>query len=101
MIDVITDIDSAPTLTLSINSKWFSGDVTIIDMSFYEPYKEIGDNVICVFIYFGFLWNIFIRLPDIIKGAGASSYFNLQINDINAYRKTGFGRSSSIQRRGF
>lgn len=94
MSDVITDTTSSPVFYVDVGeNKWFSGKVKVVDLSWYEPYRELGDNVICIFAYVSFLWNIFIRLPDIIAGAGASSYAGNQISDIKAYKKTGFGRT--------
>ena len=101
MVDVITDTESSPKYSMNVNSKWYSGEVTIVDLSWYAPYKELGDNIICIFAYLAFLWNIFIRLPDIIQGAGASSYAGDMAGDIRAYKNTGFGRISNIKRRGF
>lgn len=95
MVDVITNTSEAPKFQLNVNSKYYKGTLTIVDLSWYSPYKEMGDNVICIFAYLGFLWRIFIRLPDIIRGAGASSYAPNMLGDIEAFRKTGFGRSSS------
>jgi hypothetical protein len=82
MLDVITNTSKAPKFQLNVNSKYYKGTLTIVDLSWYAPYKEMGDNVICIFAYLGFLWRIFIRLPDIIRGAGATSY---SLN--NAYEK--------------
>lgn len=95
MVDVITNTSEAPKFQLNVNSKYYKGTLTIVDLSWYAPYKEMGDNVICIFAYLGFLWRIFIRLPDIIRGAGASSYAPNMLGDIEVFRKTGFGRSSS------
>ncbi len=95
MIDVITNTKEAPKFLININSKYYTGTITLLDLSWYEPYREYGDTVICIFVYLGFLWRIFIRLPDIIKGAGASSYTSNMLGDIEAFKKTGFGRSSS------
>lgn len=95
MVDVITNTEEAPKFQINVNSKYYKGTLTIVDLSWYAPYKEMGDNVICIFAYLGFLWRIFIRLPDIIRGAGASSYAPNMLGDIEAFRKTGFGRSSS------
>ena len=95
MVDVITNTEEAPKFQLNVNSKYYKGTLTIVDLSWYAPYKEMGDNVICIFAYLGFLWRIFIRLPDIIRGAGASSYAPNMLGDIETFRKTGFGRSSS------
>ena len=101
MISVITDVESEPKYYINVDSKWYKGKICIVDLSWYAPYKDLGDNIICIFVYLSFLWNIFLRLPDIINGAGASSYAGNMVNDIEAYRKTGFGRSSSYKNRGF
>lgn len=99
MIEVITDDTKTPKFELTVNSKWYSGKVTVIDFSWYDDYRDLGDNVICCFCYLSFLWHIFKRLPDIIQGAGADSYVVSMGNDIEAYRVTGFGRSSNIRKR--
>lgn len=101
MVDVITNTKEAPKFQINVNSKYYKGTLTIVDLSWYAPYKEMGDNVICIFAYLGFLWRIFIRLPDIIRGAGASSYAPNMLGDIEAFRKTGFGRSSSPRSKTF
>lgn len=101
MIDVITDTSATPTFKVYIDCWAYTGEVTIIDFSWYAPYKETGDTIICIFAYCMFLWNIFIKLPDIIHGAGASSYVGNMVGDIQAYKATGFGRSSSYKNRGF
>lgn len=99
MVDTITDNTRVPKFQVNVNSKWYTGTVTVVDFSWYDNYREFGDNVICIFCYLGFLWNIFKRLPDIIQGAGASSYSMDMINDIKTYKVTGFGRSSNMFRR--
>ena len=71
MIDVITDNTKVPKVTMTINSKWFSGSVTILDLSWYAPYSELGDNIICIFAYSAFLWRLFVSLPGIINGGSA------------------------------
>ncbi len=95
MVDVITNTKEVPKFQINVNSKYYKGTLTIVDLSWYAPYKDMGDNVICIFAYLTFLWRIFIKLPDIIRGAGASSYASNMLGDIEAFRKTGFGRSSS------
>lgn len=95
MVDVITNTSEAPKFQLNVNSKYYKGTLTIVDLSWYAPYKEMGDNVICIFAYLGFLWRIFIRLPDIIKGAGASSEAGNMLSNITLYGQYGLGRSRS------
>lgn len=99
MINIITDETKTPRFELNVNSKWYTGKVTVVDFGWYDDYREFGDNVICMFCYLSFLWNIFKRLPDIIQGAGASSYSVDMVNDIYTHSKTGFGRSSNLFRR--
>lgn len=98
MVDVITNVESVPKYYLNVNSKWYNGEVCIVDLSWYAPYKDFGDTVICIFVYIAFLWHVFIRLPDIINGAGASSYAGNMVSDIETYHKTGIGRSSILRR---
>lgn len=95
MVDVITNTSEAPKFQINVNSKYYKGTLTIVDLSWYAPYKEMGDNVICIFAYLGFLWRIFIRLPDIIKGAGASSEAGNMLSNITLYGQYGIGRSRS------
>lgn len=83
LIEAITDVESAPKYTLTVNSDWFSGKVTVLDLSWYAPYKEFGDTVICIFAYCSFLWHIFIRLPDIIQGSGGVIYSDTLISKHN------------------
>lgn len=99
MVDVITDTSSAPTFSVNVKSKIYTGELVIIDFSWYEPYKELGDNIICIFVYVNFLWHIFLKLPDIINGAGATEYsaFDSMVGEIKAYRVNGSGRSRSIK----
>ena len=102
MVEVITDTESLPKYSINVKSKWYTGVLTIVDLSWYAPYKELGDNVICIFAYLAFLWNIFIRLPDIIQGAGAAAYdtadSSVMLREIKDYKASGLGRSKAIKR---
>ena len=93
MIDEITNVESEPKYYMNVSSKWYTGEICIVDLSWYAPFKELGDSIICIFCYLSFLWHIFMRLPEIIAGAGASSYSGNMLNDIEVHNKTGFGRS--------
>lgn len=73
MVDVICNTSSAPSFKINVNSKWYAGEMVIVDLSWYEPFKEYGDTIICIFCYFNFLWSIFKKLPGIIAGSDASS----------------------------
>lgn len=48
----------------------YGGTVKALDMSWYERYKEDGDRIIGGFLWLGFLWMCFMRVSDIINGAG-------------------------------
>lgn len=71
--NTVRDVTTAPVFNITLNSKYLSGTYTIIDLSWYAPYKELGDNVICMFFYLGFIWYVFTHLPNIINGAGSSA----------------------------
>ena len=68
--DMFKDKSTLPKLTLTLNNnKWYSGEITVIDLSWYAPYKSYGDTIISAFIYVFFLWRIFIKLPGIVSGS--------------------------------
>lgn len=99
--DMFNNTESLPKLELTLpDNKWYNGKITVIDLSWYAPYKTYGDLIISSFIYVFFLWRIFINLPNIISGVGGSSNdVSIASSDINAYTKFGFGRRSSLNRR--
>ena len=79
-----------------MENKWISGQVKVIDFSWYAPYKELGDTIICCFAYAFFYWRIFIHLSDIISGSGGSVDMYSEAQDIEAYRRFGFGRRKKL-----
>lgn len=61
-----------------------TGTCLILDMTWYEPYKEYGDAVITMFFYLGFIWHVFTKLASIISGVDTSySHAETPINTIN------------------
>lgn len=52
-----------------------SGTYTILDFSWYAPYKKYGDLIITGFVYITFLWRLFIKLPSTISGVGGDITF--------------------------
>lgn len=65
--DTFNNMDSSVKLeTSTITSKYYNGKLTIIDMSWYAPFKPYGDLVITGFVYLFFLWRVFVRIPSII-----------------------------------
>lgn len=67
---------------MTFNNKYISGTYTIIDLSWYSPYKNYGDSVICMFCYLAFIWYIFKNLSDVINGTtnGTFNSFNVSKN---------------------
>lgn len=99
--DMFNNTENLPKITLTLpENKWYNGQVVVMDLSWYAPYKEYGDTIISAFIYVFFLWRIFINLPNIISGgAGSINDVTIASSDIEAYHKFGFGRRSSLNRR--
>ena len=59
---------------------------TILDFSFYSPYKSYGDAIITGFVYALFFWRLFISIPNIINGnAGV-------VNDVDFIRNYNSGK---------
>lgn len=96
--DMFNNIGNAPKFTLSLGATKYTvaQDYTIIDLSWYAPYKQYGDLILTGFIYLFFLWRLFINVPSIINGIGGAIQSDYMVSDIQAYSKFGIGRSSSL-----
>lgn len=73
LINTITASASAdeqepPSIVMDIDIRGTTKAVTVIDMSWYEPYKPYGDQVLGGMIWIFFIWRVFVRLPGIIEG---------------------------------
>ena len=67
--DIFNNLKDSPTLVVrNINSKYYNGDLTYIDMSWYSPFKEYGDNIITAIIYIFFIFRLYNHIPNIING---------------------------------
>lgn len=72
-----------PVFTLNLpQNDWYNGEVTILDLNWYAPYKQYGDIVIAAFIYVFFAWRMYIKLSDIINGVGGSIDNSIQNGSI-------------------
>lgn len=67
--NMLTNLEISPSLTTNVNSKYYSGALKIIDLSWYSPFKSYGDLVISGFIYLIFIWKLFVHAPNIINGS--------------------------------
>lgn len=66
----------APSIPLDLSAAHsyfgydYGGQVEMIDLSWYTPYKETVDHIISGFLWLSFLWALFRHAPGIISGAG-------------------------------
>lgn len=83
--EMFSGTTALPKITLNLtNNKYYTGEITVMDLSWYAPYKQYGDLIISAFIYVFFLWRIFIKLPSIISGTGGGiSDLDTTITKIN------------------
>lgn len=69
--------ETVPTFTIdlsSVNSKYNYGATAVaLDMSWYSGLKPYIDGIIIAFAYISFIFLVFKRAPEIIKGSGATT----------------------------
>lgn len=70
MHNLITNLDEGVEMSYNVESKYYTGAVPIVNLSWYRPFKPYGDIVITGFVYMFFIWRIFIHAPNIIHGLG-------------------------------
>lgn len=69
----------APSLKMNLgaaNSHYgytYGGEVEILDLSWYTPYKGTVDNLLSGFLWLFFAWRLFKHAPSIVSGAGMVS----------------------------
>lgn len=67
-----TTSGKVPKITVdmkSVNSKYnWGGNATVLDMSWYAPYKAFGDALLSAMIWIFFAWRVYVKLPSIING---------------------------------
>lgn len=51
----------------------YGGEVEMLDLSWYTPYKETVDKLVGGFLWLFFMWKIFMKAPGIISGASMDS----------------------------
>lgn len=73
--EVSTLSNTAPFLSFNVNSKYYSGDLMIIDLSWYQPFKPFVDAILGSFMIIFLIARLFVYLPTIISGAGAFGFF--------------------------
>ena len=82
---------SAPSIPINLasaNSHYgfdYGGQVEMLDLSWYTPYKSTVDGIVSGFLWVFFCWKLFQKLPGII---GGSSMDSSKLEDIeNGERK--------------
>ena len=72
--DILVGSEPVPTLKIHVNETEYTQeqDLTIINLSWYLPFKKYGDIILTGFIYAFFFWRIYISIPSIISGSGGS-----------------------------
>lgn len=59
-------------LTVDIDSKYYQGEATMLDLGWYAKFKDYGDLVFTGFLYILFFWRLYKSIPNIL--AGISSF---------------------------
>lgn len=66
----------APSLKMNLGAAQshygftYGGEVEILDLSWYTPYKATVDNLLSGFLWLFFAWRLFKHAPNIVSGAG-------------------------------
>ena len=98
MKNMFNNLGTAPKLQIEVGAtKWTEKQtLTILDLSFYKPFKPLGDLMITGFCYLAFIWKLLVSLPSIISGAGGfvgssiDLHQSLEIKDVKSF--TGGGK---------
>ena len=77
--NIINNVGSSPKLVINIDSSYYKGELTVVDLNWYKPYKAYGDLILTGFIYVIYLWRLFVTLPSVISGAGGIVHDGLVI----------------------
>lgn len=85
LLDIIKGIGIVPSISINLpETKYTPAFTSVVDFSWFEPYKNYTDLIITGFVYVMFLWRLIIRLPDIISGSGGFIHDTESIrNDID------------------
>ena len=69
-----------------VGGGWSDTVITLLDVSWYKPYKPLVDDTIVGLAWLLFLWNLYGALPSIIHGMASGLNVTSRIDD-----KGGFG----------
>lgn len=84
LVDVINNVGNAPKLTIDVKESKYTEaqSLTILNLSWYAPFKSYGDLIITGFVYAMYIWHLFIKLPGVISGtSGGIEVIERKLND--------------------
>ena len=67
---------NVPSLTIDISGLTAAmggsggGEVEVLDLSWYTPYKQTVDGLISGFLWLGYIWHLFKIAPSILGSVG-------------------------------
>lgn len=87
--DIINNIGNAPVLRLDLDSTKYTDKMTVnvIDLNWYKPYKKYGDVVLTGLFYAFYLWRLYNRISDIIRGVGSGAVDVININEVQGGKR--------------
>ena len=60
-------------LTVNIDSEYYQGEATILDLAWYAKFKDYGDLVFTGFAYVLFIWRMYKAVPNILSGLSSGA----------------------------
>lgn len=72
IVDILDGLGNPPTLTIPVGATKYTekGEIEIINLDWYAPYKPYGDLIITGFVYAFFVWRLFVvTIPALINGS--------------------------------
>ncbi len=76
-------VEDKPALSIDVDSRYYTGSLVSIDLSWYTQFKPFVDTVITGFCYLFFLWRLYISIPNIVNGVGTGMTYIDKIRGID------------------
>lgn len=87
--DIINNLGNAPVLHLELGPTKYTDKMTVnvIDLNWYKPYKKYGDVVLTGVFYAFYLWRLYNRISDIIRGVGSGAVDVINISEVQGGKR--------------